>query len=133
MYLRHCYSILLRGDILNIYLLMLVYISLLSVRLELDLQILVGLLHLGHLVLVIVKLFSEIKGLRFLPIQMQGVQYRVSVTIFLWMRGNQFRFARCIIPDWPGWLRWIDFIINFLSWFGIKNGCILSHRRECIR
>ena len=60
-------------------------------------------------------------GFRFLPILMQGVQFCVRVTISLCILGNHMRFARCIIPDLPGWLRWIEFIISFRSWAEMKG------------
>ena len=48
------------------------------------------------------NLFFGINGFKFLPILIHGWQFCVSVTISRCIRGNQIRFARCIVPLCPG-------------------------------
>ena len=52
---------------------------------------------------------------------MYGKEFCVNVIVSRWMRRIHIRFAKCIIPDWPGWLRCIEFIIGFRSEVGIYN------------
>ena len=66
-------------------------------------------------------LFLGMSGFRFLPILMHGWQFCVRVTISRCIRGNQMRFARCIIPVCPGCFLCMAFIIGFRSCVGMNS------------